>query len=391
MTDTQPLSLRRWLVLVLILALICPLLLFGLVYTVRLAGVSEAIVLNSLKERGRLQAHALARQLYLPWRDITRLADTVRMDDPIRLRELLTRIVETDQRYLWLGIARTDGRVYAASSGVREGRRVSGRQWFESGLHGPFAGDYHRDPGLAAMLPRRMASQRMFDFAAPIRNGDGHTVGVLGAHFDWDEVRSILDGFGADDTQTLLLSANGRVLFGPGGLEGESLRLRTVAPDGWLEPAARIETWPDGARYVTMMVPEIEYRDLPSFGWRLVVRQRASDAFSSVRWLIRHFWIALAAGVVAILGAILWVAHGVAAPVHRLADFSTRLARGDVTGHPPDEHAYAEARTLSLALTRLQAHLIPIDGRGQPAHMRQPNVASAERRRRDTARVSASG
>ncbi|RIA54982.1 cache domain-containing protein [Dichotomicrobium thermohalophilum] len=391
MTDTQPLSLRRWLVLVLILALICPLLLFGLVYTFRLAGVGEALVLNSLKERGRLQAHALARQLYLPWRNITRLADTVRMDDPIQLRELLTRIVETDQRYLWLGIARTDGRVYAASSGVREGQRVSGRPWFESGLHGSFAGDYHRDPGLAAMLPPQAATERMFDFAAPIRDEEGHTVGVLGAHFDWDEVRSILAGFGADDAQSLLLSADRQVLFGPQGLEGESLRLSTVAPDSRLEPTARIETWPDGKRYVTVTVPEIDYRDLPSFGWRLVIRKDAALALQPVHWLLRHFWIALGIGVAATFGILLLFLQGIAATMRRLADFAWALARGDVNGQPPDEQSFHEAQKLSTALVRLQAHFIPIDGSGQPSHMSDSNDASAERRLRDKDRGSASG
>ncbi len=391
MSERRPPSLRSWLVAVMIAVLICPLLLFALVYTAGLAGVGERIVFNSLEESGRLQAHALARQLYLPWRDIARLADTVRMDDPIQLREMLTRIVETDQRYLWLGIARTDGRVYAASSGVREGQRVSGRPWFESGLHGPFAGDYHRDPGLAAMLPRRMATQRMFDFAAPIRNGDGHTVGVLGAHFDWDEVRSILAGFGANDAQTFLLSANRVVLFGPERLEGDSLRLSTVAPDSRLEPTARIETWPDGESYVTVTVPEIEYRDLPSFGWRLVIRKDAAVALQPVHWLIRHFWISLAVGVAATFGILLLFLQGIAATMRRLADFAWALARGDVNGQPPDEHSFREAQKLSTALVRLQAHFIPIDGSGQPSHMSDSNDASAERRLRDKDRGSASG
>jgi len=372
MTSRKPLDLRAWLFIVLTATVIGPLVLFGLLYTTGLTRVSEDIVVQSLKERGRLQAHALARQLYLPWRDITRLADTIRMDDPIRLRELLTRIAETDKRYVWLGVARTDGTVYAASARVREGQQVSGRHWFESGLHGPFAGDYHRDPGLAAMLPRRMSAKRMFDFAAPIRDAEGHTVGVLGAHFDWDEVRSIMAGSGADDTQTLLVDRNRRVLFGPDTMEGDRLRASDVVPGGRLEPTARIETWPDGKSYVTVTVPEIEYKDLPSFGWRLLLRQEAAEALQAVHWLVRHFWIALGAGGFAMLALIFWVAYRVAAPVRRLADFAVSLARGDVSQPPPDERGYGEARTLSLALTRLQAHLVPIDGNGQPRPRREP-------------------
>jgi HAMP domain-containing protein len=360
-------SLRGWLVIVLVFALICPLLLFGGLYTTGLVSVSERLVLKSLKERGRLQANALARQLYLPWRDISRLADTIKMDDPLRLRDLLTRIVKTDARYLWLGVARTDGTVYAASSGVMEGQRVNGRQWFESGLHHPFAGDYHRAPGLTAVLPPETATHRMFDFAAPISDDAGHTIGVLGGRFDWDEVRSILAGFGDGHAQTLLLGENRQVLFGPEGLEGESLRLSTVAPDSRLKPTARIETWPDGKSYVTVTVPQIEYRDLPSFGWRLVVRQEAAGALQAVRWLVRQFWIALAAGGAITVGIIVLLAHRVAAPVRRLADFSFALARGDLSGHPPDERAFREAETLSNALVRVQSHLIKTDSAGSSA------------------------
>lgn len=388
MSERSPSSLRSRLVAVMIPALLCPLLLFGLVYTAGLSGVGERIALDSLKERGRLQAHALARQLYLPWRDITRLADTIRMDDPIRLRQMLTRIVEADQRYLWMGVARTDGTVYAASSGVMEGQRVSGRPWFENGLHGPFAGDYHRDPGLVAMLPREAATQRMFDFAAPIRDAEGHTIGVLGAHFDWDEVRSILAGFGADDAQTLLLDANRRVLFGPEGLEGESLRLSNVVPDSRLEPTARIETWPDGESYVTVTVPEIEYRDLPSFGWRLVIRKDAVEALQPVHWLLRHFWISLGVGVAAAFGILLLLFQGITATMRRLADFAWALSRGDVDGQPPDEQSFREAQKLSTALVRLQAHLRPIDGAGWPRSLDADVRRVDERHRND--RLSAS-
>jgi len=364
MTQKTPLSLRSWLAFSLIVTLVCPLVVFGLVYTAGMVNVVEEVVLTSLKERGRLQAHALARQIYLPWHGISRFADTIRMDDPIGLQEVLTRIVEADQRFVWLGVARTDGTVYAASSGVREGQRVSGHPWFESGLHGPFASAHHRDPGIAAMMPRGTPVKRILHFSAPVRDSDGHIVGVLGARFDWDEVRSVLAGFGGEDAQTLLVGGNHQVLFGPEDLEGQHLHLSSVTPRSRLEPTARIETWPDGNSYVTVIVPRIEYHDLPGFGWRLVVRQDPGAALQPLQWLIRHFWIALGIGLAATLCIMLLIAQGVSAPVRRLADFCNGLALGDVSEPPPEERAYREVHTLSAALTRLQTHMILIDGDG---------------------------
>ncbi len=372
MMDCAKLSLRTWLLGVLVATFVCPLLLFGLVYTSALTRVGEKITLESLEERGQLQAHALARQLYRPWRDISLLADKVSMENPLDLRKLLTHIVEADTRYLWLGIVRTDGTVYAASSGVMEGQQVSGRPWFESGLVGPFAGAYDRGPGTLAMLPRHMTAKRIFHFAAPIRDAAGHTIGVLGAYFDWNEVRAILTGLDRGNTQTLLVSGNLRVLFGPNSLLGESLSLSNVIPDRRIEPTARIETWPDGHSYATVTVPEIEYHDLPSFGWRLVVRQEADETLKPVHWLVRHFWMMLGAGIPVTLGILALLANYATGPIRRIADFSTDLARGNFAGHPPDEHAYQEAQKLSSALLRLQSQLMQVDEDSRQASSPDP-------------------
>jgi len=351
-----PLRLRTWLIVLLGTVLILPTLIWGLVYTVGLGSLTRGIILDNLKQRGDSHAELLARQLYLPWRHVAFLASTLELDDRESLRDLLTHLVETDERYLWLGVVQTDGDVLAASSGHMKHVNMTGRDWFETGLQEPFAGEPHTDAALAEMLPPRAETYLFFDYAVPIRNAEGEVVAVLGAHFDWSLVKASLSRFYGEEVQTLLLDRNGKVLIGPDGLTGERLPLDTAVASTRAAPRLRVRTWPDDKTYVSITVPNLTYADMPSPGFSLVVRQDAEQAFAPLRRLIRHFWQAVALGAVLMLAVIVALSWWIAAPITGFARFARDLADG-CAGPPPEHHGYREADELSAALSRLQCRL----------------------------------
>jgi len=377
--NSPPLRLRTWLVVLLSTALILPTLLWGLVYSVGLGSVSRGIILDNLKQRGDSHAQALASQLYLPWRHVSYLAGTLDLADPEALREFLTHTVEADRRYLWLGVARTDGRVMASSSGNLEGIDVSGRDWFYSGLRKQYAGGPHADEALAQLLPRRSDAYSFFAYAAPIRNADGRVVGVLGAYFDWSQLRSSLVRFASDQAETLLIERNGKVLIGPQALIGQQLTPENAITQAQADPSLRISTWDDGVSYVSISIPSVVYADMPSPGFSLIVRQEAEQAFQPLRKMMRHFWHAVGLGALLMLAVIIALSWWVAAPISKFAKSANDLANGHVSP-PPEHHAYHEAEQFSTALTRLQCRIGAVDSLDPPASdLREPSASTLVR------------
>lgn len=357
--NPSPLSLRAWLIVLLSVALILPTLLFGLVYTAKVSSLSRSMVLDTMKQSVESHAEALARELYLPWRHVTYLTSTLDTGDTESLRDTLTRMVETDQRYLWLGVARTDGKVVAASSGHWQGVNMTGRNWFEAGLRGPYAGAPHSDAALAGLLPTRDAPYLFFDYAAPIRDANDDVVGVLGARFDWSQLKLSRSRLSSNRIETLLVDRKGKVLIGPEAMKGKRLTTAGVLDRSSL----RVNTWVDGVTYVSVTIPNMTYGNMPSPSMSLIVRQEAGQAFEPLRGLVRHFWRAVGLGVVLMLVLIVALSWWVAAPISRFARFANDLANGHAAP-PPEHHAYREAEQLSTALTRLQCRIGAVDAGG---------------------------
>jgi hypothetical protein len=357
---TPPLSLRSWLFVLLSTVLVLPTLLWGLVYSVGLSNVSRGIILENLKQRGESHAEALARELYLPWQHVSYLATRLDPGEPETVRNMLTAMVAADRRYLWLGVAVTDGRIVAASSGFDEGQNVNGKRWFEAGLQEPFTGEPHAHDALAELLPPRSEDYQFFDFAAPIRNAEGRVVGVLSAKLDWNYFKSSLARLLGNQLETLLIDRNGQVLIGPDNLAGQRLSADNAIAQTQAEPSLRMSTWRDGVTYVSVTIPGVTYADLPSAGFSLIVRQRAEQAFQPLHVLIRHFWQAVALGAAMVLPFIIGLSWWIAKPISRFAQFARDLADGQ-TGPPPEHHEYREAEQLSAALARLQCRMGALD------------------------------
>lgn len=322
--------------------------------------VTERESTNVLRTLGQEVASRLARSLHTQWRELeglVRFAEEAQGPDELRMR--LETVARLNSRYAWIGLARPDGRVTVATGRMLEGESVAERPWFRAGLQGPFAGDVHEAVLLQRLIaPNAAEPLRLIDFAGPIRRADGAIVGVLGSHVAWDSVRDVLrDALQGTDRDVLLVSRSGTILVGPRELEGKALSLPSVLAARQGASQSAIETWPDGERYLTAVITPIAHRNLPSFGWSLVVRQKAEAAAAPARAITRRLAIGLAAVALVVLAGSFLIGAAVTRPLRRLRDSATALADDRLDEPVPDLRGYRETREIADALARIQARL----------------------------------
>ena len=78
------------------------------------------------------------------------------------------------------------------------GRDVSGEAWFKQAMSGKindgqsFVEDLHHDPLMAVVYGTQDNADLAMNFTAPIKDGDGHIIGVWSNRFNWDVATSVL-------------------------------------------------------------------------------------------------------------------------------------------------------------------------------------------------------
>lgn len=338
--------------------MLAPALFAGTLYTGALQGHAEKLLLEKLASRGELGADLLARYLHERWRQVDALARSfpgVPLNDVQRNIDLLG---DLDKQYSWLGIANIKGDVTVALNGLLLGQSVAGRPWFKRGLIEPTAVDVHEAQLLSKLLPPTSDPYRFIDLAAPIRTPDGAVSGVVGAHVDWRGVVENLKRLEAPGIDVVLLSREQTVLYGPPALLDKKLSVGSAEGANRSAQQLLTERWPDGNDYISVVVPTVSYRDLPSFGWSLIIRQNRYDAMEETRNLAKSFWIYLGSGALVALALFLIVATWITTPLCRLSSSAEAMAGTAITSRPPySETRYREAARLSDALVRIQAKL----------------------------------
>lgn len=324
------------------------------------AAITEGLVADNLRIRADFVAGELARGLYAHWREVETAAALFESGlDLDSARVTLDRISRRQEKYAWVGLAAPDGKVLAATKGLLEGQDVAQRPWFRAGLQGPFAGDVHEAVLLQKLLqPNSPEPMRFVDFATPVKRTDGAFLGVLGAHLDWTWVDALVRGArreGAIDV--LLVSRERAVLVGGEALQGKTIDLPSVRAAQQGSTRSFVETWPDGITYLTAVVPTVSHRNLPSFGWSIVVRQPLDSAMEPLRRATRSAAIAFAVGLLVVVAIALFLSARLSAPLRRVEAAAREMAEGKLDQPVPEARAYREARGIAAALARLQARL----------------------------------
>ena len=199
------------------------------------------------------------------------------------MRTVLNQLQTIMPVYAWIGFARPNGVVVAASKGQMEGQSVIDRSWFEKGLKAPFIGDVHEADLLEKLLQPRQdgAPHRFVDVAFPVYAPDDRLLGVIGGHltFGWADAlrRRTLDSepgleiwiLGSDGS--ILLGRNtGPTPYGPAQME----RFRAE------ENGTLVEN--DGGATILTGFSRIDSDPrIAALGWVVVARQDAAIAFGT--------------------------------------------------------------------------------------------------------------
>jgi len=122
----------------------------------------------------------------------------------------------------WIAIADATGAVVRSNGSLREGLRVDSSEWFSGGLKGPWIGiiDDTRTSSRESALTTQSNVSSLGDMSVPIRDEEGHIVGVIAAHLSWrrsvDHAQRLTDEVDSPTlTEAYVLNSSDVVLIGP--------------------------------------------------------------------------------------------------------------------------------------------------------------------------------
>lgn len=267
---------------------------------------------------------------------------------PEKLRAWLDGIQQKIPEYTWIGFADHKGVIRASSGGLLTGQSVSGRDWFEQGLLSPTTIDLHEAKLLAPYLPARTDGPwRFIDLATPLKNLQGDSLGVIGAHLSWDWLMALQKRFSAmlplpQGAEVMVAGKDGQIrLTGlpsqnwPLG-ELKSFQQAASQPSGWVR-----ETWPDGKDYFVGFAKSpggIAGREL---GWVTLIRIPAEAFEQAADHAATGIWALVVATIVLFYVGIRLVLRVALLPVRQLVSQVGEVAqhggRVDLSAPAPRE------------------------------------------------------
>ncbi len=332
-------------------------------FAIRHASAEAGLRLEQLSWQMR---DSLDRTLDQAVRDVSLLSDlseTHATSNATTVRQLLEQFQRRFPDYAWIGIARPDGRVLAATGGLLENRDVKARPWFLAGQQAVVAEDYHPAIMLGSLLPRAPDPWRFVDVAGPIRDADGTLRGVLAIHLSWKWARTLanglltpaLRGYGAE---IIVVRSDGVVLLGPEALLEKPIATESVRRAFEGGTGAVQERWPDGRMYLTGYSRTGRGRDRAGLRWAVLVRQTETAALASAHDFERRtLWLCLGLAV-ALAAVAALLARRLVAPLKTLSGAIEELAHAPAhatADRIPQVNGFHEARVLSDAMRGLVA------------------------------------
>ena len=321
---------------------------------------------EALSIRGSHAAEDLARRLHDSWVTLAAVKAQAVLPDKATLGGALAVVVGDGSRVSWAGFAEVDGEVRAASNGLLLGQNVASRPWFQRGLLSDFAGDVHEAVLLNKLLGGTEADPlRFIDLAAPVTGPDGTITGVVGLHIDfaWAEnhLTETADELGLD---LFLLNQAGEIIIATDPTVDSETQLQVFRAAAAGVASTTIEIWPDEQEYHAAVITDVRYKDLPSFGWRMVARIPSTSFSVAQTELVLSVLDVLSVAAVILFAMTAAFGRWFLRPFHDLAENAYRIADGS-DEYPYESDRTAEIDMLSAALARLQARR---GGDGSPRH-----------------------
>ncbi|WP_342116867.1 PAS domain S-box protein [Pseudoduganella sp. OTU4001] len=333
---------------------------------------------QGLAQRARHAAGQLDATMFERYREVQLLARrsefTARDQTPAQRRQILEELQRTYPLYAWIGLTDNAGKVLVSSGGLLEGVDVSARDWWADAPKGVYVHDVHAAKLLARLLPSNgNTPMRFVDLAFPYFDAQGKPAGVLGAHLSWNWARQVQGLFDSTAqgaaTDTLIVSRDGKVLFGPDALLDQQAAPASQAQARGQSSGFMEERWADGRDYLVGYARTHGADGYPGLGWVIITRQPAAVAFAPVRRL--QTTVALSGLAVALLFSLIgWrAARRVTRPLLHSAQAAREVEQGRATSLPPVAGSFAELETLRGAFNAILQRL-----QGKEQQLRQANL-----------------
>ena len=216
--------------------------------------------------------------------------------NPARMREIFDALQKIVPNYAWIGFAKPDGTVLAATGALLEGQSVAQKNWFQSGLKNFVITDFHPATLLERKLPAHDDPWRFVDLAIPVTTSEGELKGVLGIHLSWSWARELarkLINPASDryDVEILVVRADGVVLLGPKQLEEKKISTDSFRASLQQASGALSERGEDGRIYLTGFSRTGMNGDNSDLKWTVLVRQPEQVAMASFKELQRQIFL----------------------------------------------------------------------------------------------------
>jgi methyl-accepting chemotaxis protein len=255
-------------------------------------------------------------------------------------------IADVDGKVVAVNTVSHDGKTHDVSSIV--GSSVKGEAWFDEAAGGKikkgqtFFSDLKEDPRVAKFAGGRGLS---LAFSAPIFNEEGKVVRVWGNWASWDraicgmlnDIRTRFAAKGYKTVETQVLAKNGLLLNDA----DPSAVLKLNLADSGLQAAKNLTLGQAGfvvEPHARRKVEQINgyaagkgVNGFPGYGWGVLFRQDAEEAFAATRALA--WFIAILEGV-SIVGIVIvgyFISGAISGPLARAVDVLGKIAAGDLT------------------------------------------------------------
>ena len=227
-----------------------------------------------------------------------------------------------DQR--WIALADQAGTVIDGDGSFPAGTSAIAAPWFSNGRERPWIGIIG---STAAGLKGEPPSPLLGDLSLPLKDAQGHTIGVIAAHLTWrwatrDLLRLRAGLEPAGSAQMLILDVDDRVMVGPKALlnrrwQGNPTRdpqpIETAEalpserdPVGPPAPVPRFESLPSGQTVLVARSPVLVDPRAAVPGWRVQLSEPKDRVYQRANALaVRILWISVCLGAVtALIGAL---------------------------------------------------------------------------------------
>ncbi|MEC5215090.1 diguanylate cyclase (GGDEF)-like protein/PAS domain S-box-containing protein [Actimicrobium sp. GrIS 1.19] len=339
----------------------------------------------------------LDQGLFERYREVQLMASRYRVGEPAMslatMQSMIDQAQDTYSDYAWIGVANVNGTVIASTKGILAGANVAARPWFSNAMRGASnVMDLHEAKMLATKLAPAPSGEplRFVDVAFPLVAPNGALEGVLGAHLSWEWARKIeqsviTPSMRRSHIEAMILDSSGKVLLGPPSVQGSTLRLPGLAAVERAGVSSAVEHWPDQRDYLVGYSKSRGHPPFPGFGWTVLVRQDAVEAFAPVRLIQQK--VLWTGGLIALLFSLIGIvnARRISRPLVTLAREVLRFRTGETTRLEVPAGAYREITELSISFIVLVRDL-----EQNEAALQGLNASLEQRVSRRTAELAAS-